>query len=264
MIISKILKITILISLAFYPYIGKTADSEAYFKIFDKVSSTALKLYSLDKAMYNSLDAIKSESKEVLSKVSIYRFCLKDNDSTYHVIYGYPNNNEFVQTCVLQCDSSFTFTKDTNNYTAYDISLLYKIAKQKEYVLTKYANQKIDLSYYFIPNTENIKMYILPSWQRNGLAIYGPDYTFIFDKNGNQIDSIINNKEPLFYNPNTEKEDEIYLDFRENDYPSLGGLFFIMLYKPYFMEIILETKTMKSYLMNLDNFQWGHILKEKN
>lgn len=246
------------------PSIVFSTDNEEYLNVFDQLLEVTIKLYNLDKAMYSSLDLLKSEPEEILNKISIYRFCLPDTNKTYRVYYGYPDSNLFKVTCSYKSDANFNFIKDSSNYSAIDISLLYNIAKKKEYILAKYYSRKVDLSYYFLPDSASIKMYLIPAWQGSGLSVYGPEFNFTFDYKGNQIDSLIIDKEPLAYNSEKENEDEIYLDYRDFDNPTVGSLFFIMLFKPYFSEIVLETKTMKSYLMNISNSQWGHIRKEKN
>ncbi len=242
---------------------GQVKPEDKYFNEFDKTSSIAFALFSIDKALYSSLDMLKLENSDSLAKVSMYRFCIPDSSSKYNVIYGYPDADNFIQLFNYQCDSSFNFVKLNRNFDIEKVNLLYKLASQKQEILAKYAKQRVDMTYYFLFNSDTINLVILPSWQKSQFAVYGPDYQFSFDQKGNQIDSNISEIEPLAFSIENDSNDDIYLDLRNSETASLSAIFFTMIYQEFFKEIYIDTKRMKCYLINMSDFRWGHIYKEK-
>jgi hypothetical protein len=243
--------------------LSQVKTNEEYFEDFDKTSRIAWDLFNMDKALYTSLDMLNFENKDSIAKISMYRFCIQDSSENYNVIYGYPIDSNYIQLFNYKCDTSYTFIKEQSNYNARNINILYNIVKQKEFILSKYSDKKADLSYYFRFNSDTINLYILPSWQNSQLAVYGPDYHYSFDNNGKQIDSTISEIEPLAFSIANDSKDDIYLDLRNKEFTTLSSVFFTLIYKEYFPEIYIETKNIKTYLINLSDFRWGHIYKNR-
>jgi hypothetical protein len=107
-------------------------------------------------------------------------------------------------------------------------------------------------------------VWLLPAFQTNGVAVYGGEFTYTIDQTGNKI-----TKEDTYFQGNfrgfkADNPREIWLNYRDADKPSIGAIFFVWYYKPYFTKIFIDNSKSTSTLIKDEKqtYFWVHIEKE--
>jgi hypothetical protein len=107
-------------------------------------------------------------------------------------------------------------------------------------------------------------VWMLPAFQRDGMAVYGGEAIYKVDPTGTKITSEESKFNEHFLGFKAEPPREIWLNYRELDKPSLGAIFFVWYYKSYFTNIYIDNAKTTSTLLKDQKmgYIWVHVEKE--
>lgn len=111
-------------------------------------------------------------------------------------------------------------------------------------------------------NDQTISVWFFPALQHSGQAIYGCEWEYVFDKTG--LNLIKSNP---FVNIVTGvwigQPRELWLNYRNTDAPTVGGLFFVQSFRDYFTRIRIDTRISTTTVSkdSKGNYTWIHKLK---
>jgi len=243
--------------------VTKTPYDE-FIKTFNSKMDTVAWLCEYDNIAWWTSDSVYATSKEEQAKLGAEWFCFKIGD-IWHAVYGKYSSQNY--------DMVYHYEVDTNQfikrvYTKIDSSILNSYSRaivNGNKALDEYPDSiKIRFNQYIRRNSDNsMSVWFLPAFTRNGIAVYGGEFYYIFDPSGNNL--ILKSEysqEYKGFKPDTKKE--IWLDYSGKDEPTLGSIFFIWYYRKYFDRIIVDTKKFKSTLFHDEEkgYYWVHAAKD--
>jgi hypothetical protein len=230
---------------------------------FGENYSRALEFVHLDSLLYMSLDYFDSDGAGDFKNIEMIRANYTDELGKIHLVYGDFKSKDRPY-CVHFIENEpgkierVNIAFDTLKYGA-----LLDIVKTNSSLIQKARTERIDLNYYFAFQTDTIVYYALPSWQSSGFAVYGLEYSILYKVlKGGAIKEISRDsvKRDLAYFK--ESEDEIHLNYKDSDAPTVASIFFVYLYHDYFKKIVIDTKHKQSYLVNAEECQFMHVHKK--
>lgn len=234
---------------------------------FNKKMETAEWLFNYDLVAWWTSDSVMVQDKKEIEKLGKEWFCFKDNNHIWHAIYGKYENNNF--------NTVFHYTVDTTNnvkrtYDKVDTLLLNSYSR----ALITANNQLLELKdtvnirfNQFVRQNEDktFSVWILPAFQTNGVAVYGGEFIYTIDQTGNNIIKDNSYYQGNFRGFKADNPREIWLNYREKEKPTLGAIFFVWYYKPYFTKIFIDNSKSVSTVIKSDNkWIWMHTEKKSD
>ena len=111
---------------------------------------------------------------------------------------------------------------------------------------------------------KTLSVWLLPAFQPNGMAVYGGEGIYTIDAEGQKVIKDESYFQANFRGFKSEPPREIWLSLTEMEKPSLGAIFFVWYYKPYFTKIFIDNKKSTSTAMKTDDgYIWAHVEKER-
>ncbi len=205
-----------------------------------------------DRVAWISTDSLMTEPMEVLSKIGAEWFCYQKG-KTWYAVYGKYENNRYNPVLHYFLDTMNYSIKKINNIE-YDTLLFTSYArsinKSRIEMFIDSAKSYISYNHYVFQDSLNhINVIILPAFQRDSKAVFGSEYWYIFNSNGDRIiEKKVYNGKLKYYLP--DKTKSITLDFTELETPPFCAIFYVLYYKNYFKEIIIDTKNMIHQFMD--------------
>jgi len=231
---------------------------------FSAKSDLAVWLYMYDKVAWWTSDSLMTYSKDEHSRLGKDWFCF-EQDSTWHAAYGKYSNGEY--------DLVFHFIINDSGfveriYESVDTSLTYRYSRalQTAYRSCRDTIAQFNIRYnHYIKENEDktINVWIFPAFQPDGNAIYGGEFIYVLDFSGEKIikgDSYFNGFRA--YNIDDES-DEIWLNYVDQEKPTMGSVFFAWYYKDYFPKIYIDNATSFTTLIyGGDQWTWLTAMKK--
>ena len=240
----------------------KVVDS--YIKQFNLKMDTVLWLCEYDNIVWWTSDSVYASSKEEQANLGAEWFCFKIAN-IWHAVYGKYANQTYNMVYHYEVDTNLSVKRV---YTNIDSSILNSYARaivNGNKTLTQYSDSiKVRFNQYIRRNPDNsLSVWFLPAFTTNGIAVYGGEFYYLFDKTGtNLLQKSEYSQEYKGFKPDSRRE--IWLNYEKKDEPTLGSIFFIWYYRKYFDRIVADAKKFKSTLFHNDkmDYYWVHAVKE--
>jgi len=233
---------------------------------FSKKYEVANWLFKYDRVAWVSTDSLKRYDKKELERLGKEWFCYQDQSNTWHAVYGKYDNGTY--------DLVFHFTADENFkvkriYDAVDTLILNSYSRAlvtaNKQISDIKAKTNIGFNQFVKRNEDKtFSVWIFPGSQSNGVAVYGGEFIYTIDQSGNTILKDDSYFQGSFRGFKVENTKDIRLSYPEIDKPTLGAVFFVWYYFPYFKSIyICCSKSNSTLTKDLDNkYHWIHTVKE--
>lgn len=235
---------------------------------FDKKAEVAQWLVRYDTVAWKTSDVVMAQDKKDLARLGKEWFCFQDKTGVWHAVYGKYENEKF--------DLVFHFTMDDKSNVKrtdekVDAEFLNAYARAlvtaNNQVTVALKNEPHPLFNQYVKQNadKTFSVWILPAFQRDGTAVYGGEFVYTIDAAGNKITKDDSYLQSGFRGFKTGTPREIWLNFREQEKPSLGAIFFVLYYKDYFTKIFIDnSKSTSSIIQTPDkSYIWVHVEKEQ-
>lgn len=206
--------------------------------------------------------SLGAESDSVLKLISPEPVCINIDKNKNVVFYGVWDSCSFTPIVKYEIDSSFVVKRilSEKNETLYKYVNL--IIKAKSELRKKEIDEKIEINWYVVEQSDVFHLVALPVIQENGFIIYGFEYHLFFIKEtDNMQELILCNSNLLYFKPNSSRNIELLSENCEK--PTVGELFFVWYYKKYFKSIFLNCNSNRATIVSWggDKYSWGVIKK---
>ena len=226
---------------------------------FNKDYELACWLYEYE---FRTQMAVDKYSRQMENTVGDW-FSYNEND-IWHTICGKRADNNFIVFKHLISDSvenvvDFQGSFDTAKVKSCGIA----ISKAESYFQLVRDTANIYLNSFVRCNPDQtISVWFFPALQPSGQAIYGCELEYVFNKNAKDLigQKFFSNRVSGVW---IGKPRELWLNYRNTDFPTLGSLFFVVSFCDYFTRIRIDTRlTTSTIAKQIDgNYSWKHSLK---
>ncbi|SFU37537.1 hypothetical protein SAMN05216480_10244 [Pustulibacterium marinum] len=233
-------------------------------KDFNEKAEIADWLLRYDLAAWYSTDALVAKGEEEMSGIGREWFCFQDTTNIWHAVYGKYEHGQYDQVFHFKVKSKEEVIEtdeqiDTTFLNKYGKALSRAFKEMKP--ISDAAG--IRFNHYIRENKDgNLEVFIFPGFQPNGTAVYGGEFIYEISPD----DEIIKDNsyyQGQFLGFKTDPPREIWLNYREKEKPTLGGVFFAWYYKDYFTKIYIDNKESVSTPFNDNgNYTWIHVEKD--
>lgn len=264
-------KILLVITLICFTFAAFGQNSKADQPVFDMVDfnqkfEVAKWLVEYDLVAWKTSDVVIKQDPKELARLGREWFCFQDQKNLWHAFYGKYENDKFNPVFHFTMDSAGKITLvsekvDNELLTLYARALM--TANQQ--VSARVGNEAPRFNQYIKLNPDKtFNVWILPAFQTNGVAVYGGEFIYTIDRTGGKITKDESYVQENFRGFKTNPPREIWLNYREMEKPSLGAIFFVWYYKPYFTKIFIDnTRSTSTVIQNEDkSYIWVHVEKE--
>lgn len=231
-------------------------------KSFNEKFDVVQWLCAYDNIAWWTTDSVLAAPEEEKRKLGQEWFCFQ-KDGVWHAAYGKYENGIFNAVFHYAVDSNNLVHRvysgiDSNEANPYSRALIRTneltraIRDTTDVRLNRYIRREID---------GTLSVWVLPAFSPAGEAVYGGEFYYRFDRNGNNLLEKNEYYQGNFRGFKTDKPREIWLDYKEMDKPSLGAIFFVWYYKKYFTRIFIENKKSRSTVFldsNKQEYYWTH------
>lgn len=229
---------------------------------FNKKFEVAEWLVRYDLVAWKTTDVLREQDKKELERLGAEWFCFQDKNSLWHAVYGKYENDKYdlVFHFVMSADSKITRTNDKvdaeflSSHSKALITANKQLAAALKDVATPRFNQYIKQN-----ADKTFTVWLLPAFQTNGVAVYGGEFIYTIDQTGNKITKDESYFQGNFRGFKADNPREIWLNYREIEKPTLGAVFFVWYYKPYFTKIVIDnSKSTSTVIQGI----WVHVEKD--
>lgn len=241
-----------------------TTPYDSFIKKFNSRMDTVQWLCEYDDIAWWTSDSVYATPKEEQQKLGSEWFCFY-KDNSWHALYGKYHNNNFETVYHYIVDSSNHIARA---YEKFDSVLLNPYARALINANNSAQNfpdsQKVRFNQYIKRNADQtLSVWLLPAFTGDGIAVYGGEFYYLYDKSGNKL---LSKAEYSIgyrgFKPDSKKE--INLDYSTFEEPPLSAVFFAWYYKRYFDKITISTQKFASTPFKVDgSFTWLHAAKDK-
>lgn len=240
------------------------AQTEPKFDIvdFNQKVKVAEWLVKYDSVAWKTSDEVMKQDKSELAKLGAEWFCFQDKNNLWHAVYGKYANGKYdvVFHFTMDGDSKIVKTDEKLNQDFLDLhaKTLSTANKQLQTALKDVDAPRFN-QYIKQNEDKTFNVWLLPAFQTNGIAVYGGEFIYTIDQTGERITKDESYFQGAFRGFKADNPREIWLNYSDLSQPTLGGIFFVWYYKPYFTKINLATKQSTSFV--LENM-WIHVEKD--
>lgn len=190
-------------------------------------------------------------------------FCCKSGN-TWFTIGSVVENNEVKITKMLTLDSldqAVEYTGTLDKFYLNEFALAVSKANSGFQIVRDTC--KIYFSSFVLRNADQtISVWFLPSFQSSGQAIYGCEWEFVYDSSGNKLlnqQSYISALKGVWIG----QPRELWLNYRNLDFPSPGSLFFALSFRDFFTRLRIDTQYFTSTTTKNEKgiYSWTHKIK---
>ena len=237
---------------------------------FNEKLEVAEWLVRYDTVAWKTTDLLMTLDKAELTRLGQEWFCFQDKSGQWHAVYGKLENNKFdlVAHFVVQSnDGKITRTTDKidNDFlVSHARALITARKKQKESIP---ADSPLHNQYIKRNADKSFTVWILPAFQPNNIAVYGGEFIYTIDPAGEKVTKDESYFQGAFRGFKADPPREIWLNYREQEKPTLGAIFFVWYYKKYFTSIFIDNSKSTSTVIkngaNANGYMWVHVEKDK-
>lgn len=234
---------------------------------FNKKVAVAEWLVEYDGIAWKTSDVVMQQDQKELEKLGAEWFCFKDTKGSWNAVYGKLTDAGYEMVFRFVIDSS---GKVSRSLEKVDQDFLNSHARALS------AGRK-KLTAAIPPNSPRFNQYIrqnadktfsvwmLPAFQTDGTAVYGGEAIYTIDATGEKVLKDESYFQPNFRGFKSQPPREIWLNYRELNKPSLGAIFFVWYYKPYFTKIFIDNEASTSTAIKIDDgYTWVHVEKDES
>ena len=256
-----------ILSLAFLPLVVfgqtlKTTQTAFDIDSFNKKFEIAQWLVAYDTVAWKTTDLVMADDKAELARLGREWFCFQDSKGVWHAVYGKLENNKFDQVFHYVVDGSGKIARTTDKI---DEVFLIAHAKalqlaQKKLIEVIPDGSPTHNTYIKRNDDKTFNVWILPAFQTNGVAVYGGEFIYTIDATAEKITKDESYFQGAFRGFNAKPPREIWLNYTEQEKPTLGSIFFVWYYKDYFTRIFIKNaKSTSSVIKNGNQYMWVHV-----
>jgi len=161
-------------------------------------------------------------------------------------------------------DSIATLTKLENNQPRFnDSSFMQAIVSSYQSFQKAIDTCDFYISTIAIRNSdETISVFKLPAMQPSGQALYGCEWEYVYNKTGSILittKNLLSTIKGIWIG----QPREIWLNYREFEFPTIESLFFALKYRDFFTKLRIDTRNSISTTSRYENkeYIWTHKLK---
>ena len=245
---------------------NKNAGPDFDMEDFNKKVAVAEWLCIYDNIAWWTSDSVMVQDENEINKLGNEWFCFQDSQNKWHAVYGKYENN------IFELVFHFTVDSDAQVKRVYDQpnpDMLNKYARAlvtANNQLTELRDSiSISFNQYIKHNSDStFTVWIFPAFQPNNVAVYGGEFIYTIDPDGNSLLADNSYFQGRFLGFEVNEPREIWLDYSELEKPSLGGVFFVEYYKEYFTSIYIDTKKNSSTLFRneTNGYYWVTVVKD--
>ncbi len=223
-------------------------------------------LVEYDNVAWKTTDFLMTQDKAEIEKLGTEWFCFQGKNKTWHAVYGKLTSNKYdpVFHFLLDPASKITRSEEKVDQEFLD-SHARALSTARQKLATSIPANSPKFNQYIRRNPEkSFTVWMLPAFQTNGLAVYGGEAVYEIDKTGSKITKDESYFQEGFRGFKSEPPREIWLNYREQEKPSLGAIFFVWYYKDYFTKIFIDNAKSTSTVIKAGNqYIWAHVEKDE-
>ncbi|HUX53178.1 MAG TPA: hypothetical protein VMV56_02055 [Williamwhitmania sp.] len=211
-------------------------------------------------------DSLRSQNSAKLQQIGKEWFCFQDSNSVWHAVYGrfrhgsynvlfhfIVNGNNAAYLTRSRLDSSMVTNYARALYTAGRI--IKPLMDSLKMSMVRFIRQNEDKTF---------TVWIFPGLQPEGYAIYGGEFVYTFSADGKKVIGNSSYFSGKFRAVQVDRPQEISLDYSELQQPTIGSLFFVWNYKPYFTRINIQNAHYTITAINGGGaYFWAHFKRKK-
>ncbi len=255
--------ISFILLLVFSTFGQKKASPNFDIADFSEKFQVAEWLVEYDSVAWKTSDEVAKEDKKELEKLGAQWFCFPDKNNLWHAVYGKYEKDKFNLVFHYTIDRNSKIIRTTENVDPEFLNLHAKslvTAREKLRTAIKVADSPRFNQYIKQNADKTFTVWLLPAFQTNGVAVYGGEFIYTIDKTGEKITKDESYFQGEFKGFKTGNPREIWLNYRELEKPTLGAIFFVWYYKPYFTKIFIDNAKSSSFVIE---DIWVHIEKDE-
>jgi len=258
----KIALVVLLLAFTFTAF-GQGVDSPKFdIADFNNKLKVAEWLVEYDLVAWKTSDEVMKQDQSELAKLGREWFCFQDTNGLWHAVYGRLENDKFVLVFHFTMDKKQKIVKSTDKTEEEFLDLHAKaLATASKHLSERLKDRGAPrFNQYIKQNADkSFNVWLLPAFQTDGTAVYGGEAVYQIDKTGEKIVRDDSYFQAGFRGFKTGNPREIWLNFSELEKPTLGAIFFVWYYRPYFTKIVIDTsKSTSSVIAGM----WVHVEKE--
>lgn len=262
--ITFVIFLALLCALSAFPQ--KNIDKGPEFDIvdFNKKFEIAQWLAEYDNVAWKTTDVVMQQDKKNLERLGAEWFAFKDKANVWHAVYGKLSDKGYEAVFHFVMDQSEKITKsDAELDPGFLDAHARALATSRAKLMTSIPGDSPRFNQYIRQNPDKtFSVWLLPAFQTNGVAVYGGEGIYTIDAAGRKLLKDESYFQPNFRGFKTEPPREIWLNYREMKKPSLGAIFFVWYYKPYFTKIFIDNEKSTSTAIKTDQgYMWAHVEK---
>lgn len=238
----------------------KFLDIEA----FSKKTETAAWLVEYDRIAWVSTDELMKQDKKDIERLGSEWFCFQDKDKRWHAVYGKLTDGKYEVVFHFTVNADKIIRSDEK----VDADFLNKhataLATARAKLLTSIPAQSPKFNQYIRQNVDRtFSVWLLPAFQTNGFAVFGGEGVYTIDATGTKILKDESYFQKDFRGFKASPPRAVAVDYREIDQPTIGGVFFVWYYKPYFTSIHLDTRNITSTVIKTEaGYIWVNVERD--
>ena len=232
---------------------------------FQQKVEAAQWLVEYDRVAWRSSDIVMAQDEKVLARLGNEWFCFKDAAGVWHAVYGKLSDDGYEAVLHFVADEKGAITpSDAKLDKAFLDSHARALVTAREKLLSVIPNGSPRFNQYIRLNSDkSFSVWMLPAFQTDGTAVYGGEGVYTIDAAGTKILKDESYFQLAFRGFMSKPPREIWLDYSELEKPTLGAVFFVLYYKPYFTKIFIDNKLSTTTLIETEaGFMWAHVVKE--
>lgn len=254
----------ILILIIFPLFAAQSIKAQESSRQFDTLQFQRLIEYANQLVEYEYvMQASMRNLKEVPDTSDILWYCQFINN-TWHTVGGNFKNDKFAISKHFVVDSVYNVHEFPGSYdTVHLTSLGYAISQASEYFQQVLDTTAIYFNSFLINNTDKtISVWFLPAFQPSGQAIYGWEWEYIFDQTGKKLLKT-NSYKGIFTGVWIGQPRELWLNYRNTDFPTIGSLYFGLTFCDFFTRLRIDTRISTSTISKdkSGEYFWSHKMK---
>ena len=222
-------------------------------------------LVEYDNVAWKTSDVVMAQDEKDLARLGAEWFCFKDDQGRWHAVYGKLTEAGYDPVFHFEYgrDGEITPSKTKLDKTFLDPHAR-ALVTAREKLLSIVPKGSPRFNQYIRRNEDKtLSVWMLPAFQTDGTAVYGGEGVYTIDAAGTKILKDESYFQLAFRGFKSQPPREISLDYSELTGPSLGAVFFVWYYRPYFTRIYIDNKTSSTTLLKTDaGYMWTHVIKE--
>ncbi len=233
---------------------------------FNKKFETAQWLVEYDNVAWKTTDAVMAMPKDVIARLGQDWFCFQDTNKIWHAVYGGLTEGKYDVAIHLEMDAKEKITKSNQKI---DQEFLNKHARAlktgRDKLTARVADGSPRFNQFIRQNPDKtFFVWLLPAFQPDRMTVFGGEAVYTVDASGTTILKDDSYFQEGFRGFKSEPPREIWLNYTEQDKPSLGAIFFVWYYKAYFTKIFIENAKGTSTVIKGDSgYIWVHVEKDE-